>query len=182
SAKIIVNLYFYDSRKDIFSKNSFEESCNLSIVSTSPQSVIGKIQFLVRNSYKRKVYTIYKRNILNFELSTELNSRINILAIKNCENIIIDSNLLNKKLLQFTTMIAFGGKLREIRPDSFTNLPNLKTIGLDIYFTRNLLHKNLDWIKEINKNISVDLFNRTQVMANIKRSVCINIYHAENPY
>ncbi|CAF0917996.1 unnamed protein product, partial [Brachionus calyciflorus] len=80
--KIIANLYFYDSRIDIYSKNSFEESCNSSVVSTSPQS---------------------------FELSTELNSQINILAIKNCENIIIDSNLLNKKLLHFTTMIAFSG-------------------------------------------------------------------------
>ncbi|CAF0974030.1 unnamed protein product [Brachionus calyciflorus] len=200
SSNMTVNFLFYDSTIDIYSNGSLQTSCNLSLASTT-QAVIGKIIFSIRNSFRRKVCplifhnlkasnififflidTIYKKNILNFEISNDLKSQIRILGIKNCENIIIDSKLLNKKLLQYTIEVVFGGKLREIRPESFTNLPNLRIIVFDIYFVRNLLHKSLDWVKAINNDLNINVNNRTEVVANIRRAVHINIFHSESPY
>ncbi|CAF0884496.1 unnamed protein product [Brachionus calyciflorus] len=194
-----VYLMFYDSIIDIYSNNSLLTSCNLSMKS-STEVVTGEIYFLVRNTYKRKVCplifhnlnpvsliffflidTIYKKNVVNFENSDELKSNIKVFGLQNCENVIIDSKILNKKLLEYTNEIGIGGKIKEIRTESFTNLPNLRFILLDIYFIRNLLHKTFDWINAINSDLNVNVFNSKEVLSYINRVVYLNIFHSENP-
>ena len=123
--------------------------------------------------------SFYSRSVLWFENSTKigrLNSNIIHLEI-NIDNANLDFNFLNPFVFESVKAIYIYGKVKKIDPKLFSTFKNITFLYLKLEYFRNLMHNNgLEWLKNINSDINVDLNNQTEIAENIQKRLKY-IYH-----
>ena len=124
------------------------------------------------------VDTFYKRNTLKFtnDVFSDLNSLIIILQLNKVESIKLDLTILNPSVFSRLRRINIYGPIKSIDKNIFAMLPQLDHIFFDSMYFRKMIHENgIDWIKEIDKNltIKVDLKNISEANEIKKRRVVI---------
>lgn len=113
--------------------------------------------------------TFYKRNFLKFTnesaeklLTGDINSSITSVKLAKMENIKLDSSILNELAFKNIKILQLNGEIRSIQTGVFRSFRNLKTIEIDVHFLKILMHRGIDWIRDINKQIDIDLRNKSQ--------------------
>lgn len=85
-----------------------------------------------------------------------MQTKVEIFSISNCENVLINENIININLFSLTSQFYIFGKIRSIQSDLFSKLPSVKYIALDIYFAKNLFQSTkIEWIKKLNENLKI---------------------------
>ena len=102
----------------------------------------------------------FLRNVISFTNNTfrDLNSTINELVFFNCENLVVDANLLNPSVFKGVGYITIYHPISKIDDHIFRNFRLLWYVQLDATNFRNLINKQgIKWIRAINWFNKVDL-------------------------
>ena len=181
-------LDFYHEKKKI---NSCQDIINLnltrieSIFQIKSDSMLKKLElnyveykqsicpFLFNNTNINSFYirgfidTFYKKSVLSFsnESFTALNSRISKLILNRINNIKIDLNILHPSVFYFTSEIEImAGSLKSINGEIFRHLIYLSYIKINFKIFKKINHKQgIEWIRQINYGLNVNLSNFTDV-------------------
>ena len=124
--------------------------------------------------------TFYKTNALQFTNETfgNLNSQISRLYMLQVINLNLDSNLLNPSVFENIKKITIEfGTLRSIDGRIFKTLKELTAIEMEERIFRKINHRQgIEWIKQINREVYVDLSNISSIDSNRQ----IVLIHGQN--
>ena len=110
------------------------------------------------------VDSFYKRNALRFtdDVFNDLNSKIVNLFFEKAENINLDLKLLNPYVFKNVVWIRTRGAIKTIDKHIFSTFKDLMFIDFDPAYFRKMIHQNgIDWIKEINSNVTFNFSSKT---------------------
>jgi len=122
--------------------------------------------------------TFYKKKLFQFDSLEfrDLGAKIRELELDNVLNIDLDASLLNPSVFEMTDSLFVYGSVNSVSNDLIKSLKNLKKIEFLVPYARKVFHKNgIDWIKEKNKDLNVNMSNFTEVEKNIKKAFLISI-------
>jgi hypothetical protein len=124
--------------------------------------------------------TFYKSNVLKFISQTfdEMNTKIELVEIYDSVDIDLNREFLHPSIFRNLERIVISeGSLNSIEVELFESLENLREIEIWPLNFRELNHKSngIEWIKTINRHLSVDLNDTKQLEANINRTKFIYI-------
>lgn len=112
--------------------------------------------------------TFYKRNMLKFgnnSLKYNLYSRIDYLTLLKVFDIVLDSKLIDKFIFGKTLVISVYGYVRKIDNQLFEELSDVKAFRMEKDYFKKLIHRQgIEWIKSMNKNVSVDSFDSNAIV------------------
>ena len=159
--------------KSIFQIPSFLNSVAINLVLNEVKTKICPLVF--RNVYidiiTMKGYnSFYSRRILIFSNDTfssiSINTSINALLLK-IPNVDIDLNFLNPSVFQNLHNLEISNKVRSIQSNLFSKLRNISTITIEQEYFRNLIHNGgIEWIKNINKGLDVNISDSNDLKGN----------------
>lgn len=119
--------------------------------------------------------SFYKSNVLRFinlSLHTDLNSTIEQLYLYKLENVDIDTSLVNPYVFARLTQLWLLGGIRTIEPNLMRSLENLASITMNSIHFRKLIHNGgIEWMRQINSHIRVDLNNMDELVKHVKDRV-----------
>ena len=127
-------------------------------------------------SLQNLVDTFYKKSVISFtnESYPSLNSIIESVSIENVQNVNLDLNLLHPSVFNYTPSILIFGTLNSIDGEIFMRLKNLLLIVIGPMIFRKINHKQgIEWIKQWNYGVNVNLTNLNQVQNVCKEIVLI---------
>ncbi|CAF0960379.1 unnamed protein product [Brachionus calyciflorus] len=176
---VFYNFFIYNSRIDFYNKTVKLSNCCPFFADNQFKVNFKSVYFMDFNKFVTKLCPFYFNNFeieeLNFNYladsfysknkvsftnineSIKLNIKIKILKISNCENLDINSDIINCQMFQSTLNFLLFGKIKSIHPNTFSALPSLKFIMIDIYYSRQLLQNTqINWIKNLNKNLRIN--------------------------
>lgn len=108
--------------------------------------------------------TFYKRNVLHFTSFNKtiyINSNIKFLCLIKVENINLDLNLLNPNVFFYMESISIYGPINKINSETFGGFYRLKMVEfLSAHFRKTMHLNGIEWIKEMNKNLHINMSNR----------------------
>ena len=145
----------------------------------------NKICPLAFKNYQETVFQVggensfYSRKLLTFssEIFHDLNSTIRNVKIF-LNNVDLDFDFLHPSVFKNLTVMNIYKKVNKINPDLFLILNNVAQIFLPLEYLRSVIHTNgIEWIKNINKNISCDLENISQLNESILSDKVKYIFH-----
>lgn len=114
----------------------------------------------------------FSRRLIEFSNETfaDLNSTIIQLEIR-IENVEIDFRLIHPSVFQETKFIYVLNQVKSIHTDFFLNLTNVKNILFDSTYFRSLIHRQgIEWIRNINKNLDVNISDWNELKMHIKQA------------
>ena len=175
------------SCRDILESNStilsiFQMNSNTILIQNSENSVdlcplIFKNANIAILSFLGLADTFYKKNLLKFtnDVFSDLNSSIKILELDKVESIKLDLTFLHPSIYSRLRRINIYGPIKSIDKNIFAMIPQLDNIYFDSIYFRKMIHENgIDWLKEMNKNVTkVDLKNISEANEIIKHRVII---------
>jgi hypothetical protein len=192
-ARMIRSMEFVNTRFSFYSNGRAVNSCrDLYLLNlTDPRSIFqvrpmfGSDEFvllksrfndvicplLFKNVEVFKIFIIgmsnlfFKRNVLAFsnDIIDNLNSSIQTLVLFKTENIDIDLSLLHPSVFKELATIYSYGHINTIDANLFVYLANLNYLQIEASYSRRLLHKGIDWIRNINKEININLTNLSEI-------------------
>ena len=112
------------------------------------------------------VDTFYKRNVLSFtdDVFQDLDSSIQYLFLEKVENINLDLKLLNPYVFKDVYNIQIRGSVKTIDKNIFKELNRLQSIDFEPAYFRKMIHQNgIDWIKEINRNLTFNFSSKDTI-------------------
>ena len=121
--------------------------------------------------------SFYSRRVLIFSNDTfsNLNSSINTLYIT-IPNVDIDLNFLNPSVFQNLKRLELFKKVHSIKSDLFLKLRNISIISFEPEYFKSLIHNGgIDWIKNINKGLNVNIGDSNDLKQNFYKIKYINI-------
>ena len=133
--------------------------------------------------------SFFSQRLLRFTNDTfkSLSSLILILEI-NIHNVELNLEFLNPSVFEKLKCIIVNRKIKSIDPDVFVVLKKLKKIVFESNYVKGLMHnkRGIDWIKNINKQITVNLTNETEMVENLNNFKhlyleCKNIINNTHP-
>ena len=97
----------------------------------------------------------------------DLNSFVLLLQI-NIYNVELNLEFLNPSVFEKLTLILINGKIKSIDSDVFVALKKITKIAFQSNYLKSLMHdkRGIEWIKNINKQITVNLTNKTEMDQN----------------
>ncbi|RNA28873.1 hypothetical protein BpHYR1_028898 [Brachionus plicatilis] len=118
-----------------------------------------KIQYL---KIKYLTNTFYKKNILSFlKINDRVDISVKFVLIENCDNIHLTDYLIDLQFFKQTKVFNFLGKIKSIQRNLFASLTSVRFIAIDIYFAKQLIHRNtIEWIEELNQAVKPNQLNR----------------------
>ena len=106
--------------------------------------------------------TFYKRNFPRFEQISNSSfsfyndsSEIFSLDLINMQNIELNSDILNKYLFSKIVVLRLFGHIVSIEKGLFKSFKRLRVIHIDLLSIRKLMHREIDWIFDLNSDIDV---------------------------
>ena len=121
--------------------------------------------------------SFYSRRILVFsnETFSNLNSNINMFVI-NIPNVNIDLNLINPSIFGNLPRLDLINKVNSIQSDLFLKVRNISTITIEHEYFRSLIHNGgIEWIRNINKELKVNISDSNDLKRNFHHIKYINI-------
>ena len=120
--------------------------------------MIGRLFLNGENSF-------FSRRIVKFSNETfaDLNTTITELHI-DIGNVEVDFELVHPSIFIETNLISISSKIKSIHPDLFVKLKKMKKIELETTEFRSFMHQHgIEWIKNINRDLNVNLSDPIQV-------------------
>ncbi|CAF0948312.1 unnamed protein product [Brachionus calyciflorus] len=118
----------------------------------------------------------YKKNFISFtNIYQNLNIVIKRVYFNLCDNLNLDKTLLSSDIFNLIEELHMDSKIKSIESDLFKNFTNLRYIEFNIFFTKYLFHKSLEWIKSINQDLNVNISNRNDINSNSYRTAHIKL-------
>ena len=127
--------------------------------------------------------TYYKRNFPRFQPMSridlniseeEFRSSIFYLDFVNMQNIELNSFILNEFLFSNIVSLRLFGDIVSIKKGLFKSFKDLKIIYLDIFSTRKLMNRGIDWLFDFNSGINVDV-NNSSMAKYYNENDCVKI-------
>ena len=137
-------------------------------------------------SFNYLANTYFKKRRIEIEkttsLKTTLKSKISMLSFGSSYEIDLNEKMFNENLFKSTIAVWILGTLNSIKSDYFTHFESLIGIEIPSKVFLSLVHRQgIDWIKNMNRDVNVDLANETQVIPKkIKLSSERDILRDEN--
>lgn len=109
--------------------------------------------------FNSMINTFYKVNVLKFDRleNSSIKSMIQKLSIYDMEKIDIDSSLLNNRVFENIKSLTIGGEVISIELGLLKSFKSLRSIYFQAHYIRRLFHRGIDWIQDLNCDLSVDL-------------------------
>lgn len=185
--------YFWYSKFDFYSNGKLIKSC-ADLTSSTPRHLFNVYQltdndiYLYNSQYKTPICpllfsdfsyehlrlfrisnTFYRSNYPKFAPMsdtniTDINSNIKHLYIYYVQNIDLDSTILNRLAFKNIERLFLSGGIDSIQVGLLKSFTRLKNLILDGYSTRKLIHRGIDWIRDINSELKVDLESNLSVL------------------
>lgn len=158
------NLYFHNMRKSV-------HVCSM---------VLQDIHIRSLNFFGF-IDSFYKTNLVKFfSISNNESKRlestyINSLNLNDFENLKLDKTILHPIVFQNLTFLTLLGRLSSIQAGLFKNFDYLKEISFNVKYFRELVHRDIQWIFDLNHNIRVDL-NNSEMMPDDKKLELMYVY------
>ena len=133
--------------------------------------------------------TYFSQRLLRFTNDTfeDLNSFVFVLQIS-ISNVELNLEFLNPSVFEKLKVIIAYGKIKSIDPNVFVALTKLTKITFESDYVKGLMHdkRGIEWIKNINKQIIVNLSNQTEMNQNLKSVKylylsCLNMIRTTHP-
>lgn len=130
--------------------------------------------------------TFFKKNLLTFESSNLsqglfLNSSVRNFLASNCFGIKLDSNFLNPSILSDCESYVFDCHFNSIQIDVFRPFRKLGVLMFNpIYLIELIRNHGIEWIKEINSDLNVNLRNESDLKRHILRLVQIHFFYTRD--
>lgn len=109
----------------------------------------------------------YKHNTISFTNYTfdfDLSSNVSELSFFRCENLALDSRLLNPDVFKRVLKIYTDDSVKLIGHEIFGHFENLNYFLLKSAFFRKLVHKQgIEWVKSKNRNLRVNLSDTNEL-------------------
>ena len=123
-----------------------------------------KLEYISIKGYN----SFYSRRVLIFSNDTfsNLNSNINTLFI-DIANVNLDLNFLNPSVFGNSQRLELSNKVNSIQSDLFMKMNNISTITIEQEYFRSLIHNGgIEWIKNINKGLNVNISDSNDLKRN----------------
>ena len=119
------------------------------------------------------VKSYYKQNVIRFlKVNQSIKSNIRTQQFVNFYGLDLNKELINQEIFEKTSEFLFDGVINSIQTDLFKSFKSLKSIRFNpIYFIDILEKQGIQWIKNINNQISVNLSDLDSVKTYINKSV-----------
>ncbi|CAF1045858.1 unnamed protein product [Brachionus calyciflorus] len=176
---MLYSFFIYNSKIDFYNRTARLSTCipfypenklNLNIISLyflNFNKFISKLcPFYFDNfeidelNFNYLADSFYSKNKVSFTKineSNKLNIQVETLSIGSCENLDINSDIINFQMFKSTSEFRFYGKIKNIESNIFSALTSLKFIMIDIYYSRQLLQNSqIRWIKSLNENLQIN--------------------------
>jgi len=145
---------------------------------TNIQLNIFRISYLIDS--------FFQKNLIRFQNQSKiksLNSKIYQYDLYNLYEINLNFEIVNAKLFENVEDFLFIGSIRSIQVDLFNWFKKFKSITLDsFYFTKINRRQGIDWIKNINSDLNVNLSDPSQIVTHknrIKQILFIETFKTE---
>ena len=122
--------------------------------------------------------SFYKRNVLSFSNHTfpHIVSNIKRLELDRVENINFDLKFLHPDVFREIESIYIFGSINRIDDFIFKSFERLSMISFNTNYFRKMVHKNgINWMKSLNSNISVDVYDIIALIRNSSLVKYINM-------
>lgn len=123
------------------------------------------------------INTFYKVNVLKFYRleNSSIKSMIQKLSIYDMEKIDIDSSLLNDRVFENIKSLTIGGEVISIELGLFKSFKSLTSIFFQAHYIRRLFHRGIDWIQDLNCDLSVDLTTANKSLNLSDKYITLNL-------
>ena len=169
--------------KSIFQiPSSFLNPIGIQLILSEYKTKICPLAF--KNFYTEDLYIVgynsfYSRRVLIFSNETSsfsnLNSKVNSLLI-NIPNVDIDLNFINPSIFRNLLSLELMTKVNSIQSDLFMKMRNISKISIEYEYFRSLIHKQgIEWIKNINNELKVNINDSNDLKRNFHHIKYINI-------
>lgn len=154
----------------ISSPNSIYPTCSLFF--RNARLVKFGVSFMVDSFYKKNVIAFI--DPLNFDMN-RLNSSVFNLMIGEFFDITLDSKFLSPYVFANAGYMKFSGRIKSIDKNVFQPFKRLRSIDFNYdYISMIFRRQGIEWIKNINSNVKVNVSNKTEVDKNKELIVSIS--------
>lgn len=153
-----------------FYSNKFKPICPLAFAN----SRIYVFLFL------RLVNTFYKTSIPTFldlpENITQISTEITSIAYIGLGGVYLNRRIISPHVFNLTKRFHFSLKLSGIEKGLFKSFRQTKSISINRKYWRNLFHKGIEWIYDLNSHVRVDLNNSAEIREYFENDTYLNIH------
>ena len=123
------------------------------------------------------VKSYYKKNVIKFlKVNRSINCTIKNYQLENFYGLDISKELINEKIFEKTSKFQFDGVINSIQTDLFKSIESLKSIQFNPVHLLEIVRKQgIQWIKNINYQVRVNLSDFESVKTCINKSVEIGL-------